>query len=1448
MGAFNDATLPRGLPPRHPQSGPADLELEEWDEDHEEGHRSLSDEASSDSGTGSDSSTQVETSSSDTEADDETASQSSRSSMNSCSTRTSMSRRVSIPKNMHLTKTVSQITEEGAKEVAKIYEEFELPVPEDDEKWQKALRAFQRDFEIVNKCCGSSTKQSLPQHAHLRSDTQFYTNVFNFIRTRFTWKKEFKFDRKKIKMMVQKQGAMLHAEWSFDGWKMCDACYTSMIGVSRTTMCTWQKPEFNELTSEKKRKSYVKDRLVWFIEGMITNGEAQSLPDKTGSDANGKPKYIFNFADMEMLRRHIETRLRWSEDAPSLKISPSTLRRAKIKVEEKNKYIIEARKWKGLARCKDCESLQNALKEAKRARNALGIEQFTRLLKDHNEEWREQRSFFDQQKRLALESPWQIWCLTCDGMDQAKTRLPSYPRLTKDKETENKLDTRVTGGMIFGGPVPVTAVTSFSNIHAKGGSASITAIDAMLDVQYRKMDPNRIAPIPDLNLKIPKPRSKIANPLVDPAAIAALEEKKVEELDPALHEDEHVESKHWQGVDPESKVEFMWPEGLHITFDNTASDCKNAHCFNYFGQLVAAGVFKHITVSTLIVGHTHDIVDQMFSVWAFRLKKQAAPSLSKLHKVFKKNYATQIYARDDIIGRPRKRSSSFARSKSEPKLSRAPSKVSSNASVASAQSNHTSLRHVRGNIAVHPHLLNIAETIGVQPHMMHQEYTIEAEGWCHNKTIESITKPHIFHICQEMSDDPDPSKREMVVNMYSRHLAQSHVENKDQIIYRYADVRNGPYSSKYTLLKVKDLILTNPRLKPPCAVDTAPVRRCLNVHYKTYEEQGEGRMSKEEYDEMNGWLDKFDNELSEMAVRCETCHKYAVEIQKIGTIHRPQDSMSDEEKERLKKKEREKHKLKRDWNTHLGDPLFEVEHEPMRMDDVYEEVQEAGVTIRKLVREGFWTKWLRRVKDVIRPYYISRNLVANPTPEQLAMSGRTPHPTSLPGSHHARSAAGAINGDLLQRRNIPEEWRRQDGHDYPAIGDIVIFRSNEAQNPYWLGEVTDTFGFKDQSEESEEIPTAAAAASSTAAAAASIMPAAASNSSPAAAAGSSTTPLEACRRSTRASNLVVKTRVSKMVNESKDGEEEELQEEEKEESATPVARRTRRRRRDESEEEASEPSEDEDEDSDPEGDEPLGNFVEEREAPSAKRRKKNVQPKKSQSKKNQPKKRKSRAENSDEEEFELSNLESKKAKGRGKKSRSKATSSEEEEPRPTEGRHVQVRWWQYVETPAAELLRLHSVDLAGVAIEQHLIQTKSSARKLDTTAVKPWKDALKRYSKGEHGRLPPFVVERMKDLTFAPATDPAWLKLEWRDYDTCIIWDTPENLLKTRTGGLGRALKASHFKLVLEDLTEISEARNGIPERASMAPPSPASASAPVSAAAAVAAAASEPSPMDIQL
>ena len=62
-----------------------------------------------------------------------------------------------------------------------------------------------------------------------------------------------------------------------------------------------------------------------------------------------------------------------------------------------------------------------------------------------------------------------------------------------------------------------------------------------------------------------------------------------------------------------------------MELDNTSRENKNSMVFGYLSMLVKKGIFKKIKVNFLLVGHTHDHIDQC-SVYSLRNWHDAMPS------------------------------------------------------------------------------------------------------------------------------------------------------------------------------------------------------------------------------------------------------------------------------------------------------------------------------------------------------------------------------------------------------------------------------------------------------------------------------------------------------------------------------------------------------------------------------------------------------------------------------------------------------------------------------------------------------------------------------------------------------------------------------------------------------------------------------------------------------
>ena len=80
------------------------------------------------------------------------------------------------------------------------------------------------------------------------------------------------------------------------------------------------------------------------------------------------------------------------------------------------------------------------------------------------------------------------------------------------------------------------------------------------------------------------------------------------------------------------------PEVLYLQMDNCARENKNKYVFAFCALLVELGIFRKIKVSFLMVGHTHEDVDQMFSRYSTYLGRSNSFTMDSLMDAFENSY------------------------------------------------------------------------------------------------------------------------------------------------------------------------------------------------------------------------------------------------------------------------------------------------------------------------------------------------------------------------------------------------------------------------------------------------------------------------------------------------------------------------------------------------------------------------------------------------------------------------------------------------------------------------------------------------------------------------------------------------------------------------------------------------------------------------------------------
>jgi len=880
--------------------------------------------------------------------------------------------------------------------------------PPDTSVERKRFQRLSNELAQLQKCCVSMGQIVERTQKGFPVDVSPFASCAALLRSRLNHFATHRFHKQSLYAHIQEM-RMARKGFFWHGYQLCATCFCAVSGFSKNTLrrhtggIVLRREE-----KARQRNKHTKTREVaeWLKDMAVHEGDR--LPETDAKHAK-LSLFVLPYPTQDACREQLQLRVQQQQQMAEAAcvIRPSTFRRAIMEVRKRFGIRLNLGKQKKLARCEKCEEYLNTLAIAKRSNNATDRDVAQRLFDEHVDEFTEQRKYFDKKKALALQFPWLLNVVTLDGMDTQKTSLPHYARKTKHKAVEYALNIRVVGCFYIGGGVPCIGITSFDDVPSKGGNASVTALEKMISVNYECQDTSVFAPIPAYGQKgsgaapgpsadgsVPMDTGDDAPPIhsaaepndrsaVPPGSDAEEQSSANSDTDSGTDSNSELRGSRPAPPLPKPKVPFMWPEGLHVTFDNTGSDCKNGHVFRFLGMLVALGVFCYITVSTLLVGHTHDIVDQMFSVWSRQLNIKNAKTLKALHALFRRKYATQIYELKRMVDA----------TKSERGVGPAGTSVPP---------------------PIADRLVLLAKELGVQPMMILQSCVINADLWCY-KNIPNISAPHVFYLVKEMvpADDADPLGPKVEgVSMYNRFLAES--DKNPDVNHRnaYRDVRFGPWTTRYTLLRMHEVPVDDPLRVPALPVDTDPVRECLQQHVQ------EKNMTPKQSVRFHKQLDKFDAASRELESSCGDCARFIRQLNEVGVIHRPKNATA-AQKAKANEQEKAKRTAKRDLYLHMQT----VPHESQ-------------------VVRGFWTKWIERVHTVIRPYYIARGLVAAPTPEQQRLSGRSAHPADLVRDRW-EPAISTVRVDVLCEND----------RGLPRLGDFVITRQGNPYQPFGIGVV-----------------------------------------------------------------------------------------------------------------------------------------------------------------------------------------------------------------------------------------------------------------------------------------------------------------------------------------------------------------------------------------------------------
>lgn len=809
--------------------------------------------------------------------------------------------------------------------------------------------------------------------------------------------------------------------WNFDKLRMCSQCFISCLGISDSTLrrvLSIPKLEHALVDSApRRRNSCSKIALIRRHMWEWAASKGQSLPTAEGGAHKGH--YVMNDSSLDEARATLIKYM--AKGGIRIEVTRSNFARARAELRKLEDVIVSCSKSKSLATCGKCDEWKGKRKKAEEADDMDEWEVCDKALQAHRDEADEHREVFEMWKKQALRFPFKTWAMIIDGMDSLKTAMPHLSQTIKNIDLQ--LNVRVVGCMMFGAPLPVQAITCLDDVSVKGGAASITHIELVLDNQWLALLPSEVAPL--MEERVGGRRGQVE--------LSAAQAQKLshDNVNAPIQHQPPRESKSdglpgptafpSESTFPRSKrFPFYWPEHLHLTFDNTASDYKNKAVFNFLGILVALCVFSYITISTGIVGHTHDIVDQMFSVWARQLQITDVYTLSLLHAMFRNKYATPIYAVEAQLKAQR-------RAAEEEK-----EEAAAAAAAAANGSDAPKARTRKESNPVHSILQQLSTELGLSVVVLRQTFCIEPFPLLESD-FKDFAGLHIFLIQRvldwDRSTDP-PTEREAIV-LKSRHVAKPQ-SAEDRVMFNEQGP-GGPYTSCTRLFWVDEVPWnSNIYRSPAFHMPVDQLRKQFNTQYGT-------KFDQQHRDEWAALLNQMEDNFNDDVSKCPSadpdspghtlCEKYRSDREKVGTLHRPDDGAS----EQTKKLYNTNRSIKDTAVAALHKHLSEVPHP-------------------HLMLPNWLRKWKERADTVIRPYFAERGIKVDLTgvsrkpagqaevdPEML---GRSPHPLKMPHDSH--------RGVIIKASTLADcvgKNKRQ-----PQVGDVVATRG-PPWYPVWIGQV-----------------------------------------------------------------------------------------------------------------------------------------------------------------------------------------------------------------------------------------------------------------------------------------------------------------------------------------------------------------------------------------------------------
>ena len=545
-------------------------------------------------------------------------------------------------------------------------------------------------------------------------------------------------------------------------------------------------------------------------------------------------------------------------------------------------------------------------------------------------------------------------------MDQAKTTIPHQIRNSKTTDTMENLPVHCVSVFAFGGPKPILGFLNLPDL-TKNSSMTVSILHRSITKQIEA----HIEKFGDLR---------------------------------------------------------NWPKRLHICFDNAVGENLNSNVFMYLGALVHHGIFERITVGTLLVGHTHNINDQSFSVYSKYLDKHEIISLQEMMKAFEENYHGCV--KETVKERDkREKSTHQAEQKAHDQNNQADENEYHADSESDASNYETEVqtkkttKKKRNKQTI---MMDIMDAAAIsKPEFELLEQNADVKSWITQDRFKAaqdattgLGKYHVFAF---------ERTKEGETYLFSKFLVNSEA-TYPETRHKYMIDGDSLYRRKALLFSKGDFIKEDPSALPFNHFDPTDVIKLIDElrTEKTFLTPEKAQAEVEIRDTCKKLVDQVENQSDE----CKTCSEILSCLKEIGTCHRPIDAnriaLLD-----YKAKIANRTKKQEELQDHLSDETNKEFH-------------------TKRVMKGWWTNWINNWVPQIkasREKSQSVDYSFSSSSFQCMGNGLLSHPDDM-----TREEAQATNRVEVYCQNI---------HGHPKENNIAIIRAKreEGKPPIWVGKI-----------------------------------------------------------------------------------------------------------------------------------------------------------------------------------------------------------------------------------------------------------------------------------------------------------------------------------------------------------------------------------------------------------